>query len=57
MGVRDTADSLARKYHTTPDALRRLNGLSSRKHMVPGMKLLVAQRVPVPIPRARPGGR
>ncbi|WP_229780609.1 LysM peptidoglycan-binding domain-containing protein [Deinococcus malanensis] len=50
MGVRDTADSLARKYHTTPDALRRLNGLSSRKHMVPGMKLLVAQRVPVPIP-------
>ncbi|WP_041227527.1 LysM peptidoglycan-binding domain-containing protein [Deinococcus deserti] len=50
IGARDTPESLARKYRTTPDALRRLNGLSSRKHMVPGMKILVAQRVPVPIP-------
>lgn len=50
LGLRDTPETLARRYHTTPDALRRLNALDSRSHMVPGLKLLVPLHLPVPIP-------
>ncbi|GHF35092.1 LysM repeat protein [Deinococcus metalli] len=50
MGVRDTPAALAARYHLSVDGLRRLNGLASYKHMVPGSKLLVPTRVPVPIP-------
>ncbi|WP_380037794.1 LysM peptidoglycan-binding domain-containing protein [Deinococcus navajonensis] len=50
VGLRDTPEALAQRYRTTPDALRRLNGLGSRSHIVPGLKLLVPQRLPVPIP-------
>ncbi|PNY80550.1 LysM peptidoglycan-binding domain-containing protein [Deinococcus koreensis] len=52
MGPRDTADSVARRYHLSVDHLRRLNGLSTRFAMMPGSKLLVPARIPVPIPPA-----
>lgn len=41
---------LAKKYKLKPNDLRRLNKLSSIRYVVPGMKLLVPQRIPVPIP-------
>ncbi|GGK94021.1 LysM peptidoglycan-binding domain-containing protein [Deinococcus radiotolerans] len=50
VGVKDTPQTLAARYRLSVDDLRRLNGLSSFKHIVPGKKLLVPSRVPVPIP-------
>lgn len=48
---RETLDTLARRYRTTPDQLARLNGLSRReRHLYVGQRLLVPRRVPVPIP-------
>ncbi|AIZ44701.1 peptidoglycan-binding protein [Deinococcus radiopugnans] len=52
----DTAASIARKYRVSVDKLRRLNGLSSYKYIVPGRKVLVPSHIPVPIP-PRPQGR
>ncbi len=52
----DTAQGIARKYRLTVDKLRRLNGLGSYKYIVPGKKVLVPSRIPVPIP-PRPQGR
>lgn len=51
----DTPETVAAKYHLTPDALRRLNRLSSRAEIWPGRKLLVPSRVPVPKPPAPRG--
>lgn len=42
--------TLAKKYKLKPNDLRRLNKLGSIRYVVPGMKLLVPQRIPVPIP-------
>ncbi|NTX99946.1 LysM peptidoglycan-binding domain-containing protein [Deinococcus sp. JMULE3] len=50
VGVKDTPQALAARYRLSVDDLRRLNGLGSFKHIVPGKKLLVPSRVPVPIP-------
>lgn len=50
VGVKDTPQALAVRYRLSVDDLRRLNGLGSFKHIVPGKKLLVPSRVPVPIP-------
>lgn len=48
---RETLATLARTYHTTPDHLARLNGLSrAGRQLYPGQRLLVPRRVPVPIP-------
>jgi len=52
--LRDTEAALARRYHTTPTTLRALNHLG-RTSVQPGMKVLVPQRVPVPIPPAPRG--
>lgn len=52
----DTAASIARKYRVSVDKLRRLNGLSSYKYIVPGRKVLVPSHIPVPIP-PKPQGR
>lgn len=50
VGLRDTAASLAQTYRITPEQLRQLNGLGSVRHVVPGMRVLVPQRVAVPVP-------
>ncbi|GGR78719.1 LysM peptidoglycan-binding domain-containing protein [Deinococcus sedimenti] len=50
VGVKDTPQLLAARYRLSVDGLRRLNGLGSFKHIVPGKKLLVPSHVPVPIP-------
>lgn len=50
VGVRDTAASLAQTYRVTPEQLRQLNGLGSVRHILPGMRVLVPQRVAVPVP-------
>lgn len=48
---RETLASLAQTYHTTPEQLARLNGLSRRgQQLYSGQRLLVPRRVPVPIP-------
>lgn len=52
MTAGDTPTRLAARYHLSVDALRRLNGLTSYRYIVPGSKLLVPTRVPVPIPPA-----
>jgi LysM repeat protein len=52
----DTAASIARKYRLSVDQLRRLNGLTSHRAIVPGRKVLVPAHIPVPIP-PRPQGR
>ena len=52
VGPGDTPQALAARYRTTPDALRRLNGLSTVQMIVPGAKLLVPSRVAVPVPPA-----
>lgn len=52
----DTAASIARKYRVSVDKLRRLNGLSTYRAIVPGHKVLVPSHIPVPIP-PRPQGR
>ncbi|WP_231557298.1 LysM peptidoglycan-binding domain-containing protein [Deinococcus sp. YIM 77859] len=51
VGPRETLDTLARRYRTTPDQLARLNGLGRReRRLYVGQRLLVPRRVPVPIP-------
>ncbi|MVN85427.1 LysM peptidoglycan-binding domain-containing protein [Deinococcus sp. HMF7620] len=50
VGVKDTPQVLAARYRLSLDGLRRLNGLSTYRAVVPGKKLLVPMRVPVPIP-------
>lgn len=55
VGLRDTADSLAARYRTTRPALMKLNRLNANTRLMPGQKLLVPQRVPVPIPPAARG--
>lgn len=50
VGLRDTPPALASKYSTTISELRRINNLGSVRLIVPGMKLLVPSRIPVPIP-------
>lgn len=50
VGLRDNAASLAQTYRITPDELRRINGFSSRRVIMPGMRVLVPQRVAVPVP-------
>ncbi|KQQ99390.1 LysM peptidoglycan-binding domain-containing protein [Deinococcus sp. Leaf326] len=52
VGRGETATGLAARYRTTPDALRRLNGLSTVQMIVPGAKVLVPSRVAVPVPPA-----
>ncbi|MFC5850127.1 LysM peptidoglycan-binding domain-containing protein [Deinococcus petrolearius] len=52
VGSGDTPQGLASRYRTTPDALRRLNGLPTVRMIVPGAKLLVPSRVAVPVPPA-----
>ncbi|GGR59416.1 hypothetical protein GCM10008959_21400 [Deinococcus seoulensis] len=46
----DTAAVLAARYRLSVDELRRLNGLNTARLIVPGRKMLVPSRVPVPIP-------
>lgn len=46
----ETPSSFAATYNTTPDVIRRLNGLSTLHQIVPGAKLLVPSRMAVPIP-------
>lgn len=50
VGLRDSARTLAQTYGVTPEQLRQLNGLRSTGHILPGMRVLVPQRVAVPIP-------
>lgn len=50
MAVGDTPTRLAARYRLSVDHLRRLNGLNTARLIVPGQKLLVPARVPVPIP-------
>ncbi|GAA0498126.1 LysM peptidoglycan-binding domain-containing protein [Deinococcus depolymerans] len=50
MATGDTPARLAARYRLSVDQLRRLNGLNSARLIVPGRKLLVPTRVPVPIP-------
>lgn len=52
VGLLDTPSRLAARYSTSINTLRRLNGLGSFRLIVPGMKLLVPSRVPVPVPPA-----
>lgn len=52
VGARDTAQGLAARYRSSPDALRRLNGFSTVQMIVPGAKVLVPSRVAVPVPPA-----
>ncbi|UBV43337.1 LysM peptidoglycan-binding domain-containing protein [Deinococcus taeanensis] len=52
VGLRDTPQVLAQRYRLNLEQLRRLNGLGSYKHIVPGKKLLVPSHMPVPIPPA-----
>ena len=55
VALRDTADSLAARYRTTRPALMKLNRLNVGTRLMPGQKLLVPQRIPVPIPPAARG--
>ncbi|MFB9992787.1 LysM peptidoglycan-binding domain-containing protein [Deinococcus oregonensis] len=55
VALRETADSLAVRYRTTRPALMKLNRLNANTSLMPGQKLLVPQRVPVPIPPAARG--
>lgn len=50
VGVRDTPQTLAARYRLSVDALRRLNGMTTARAIVPGKKVLVPMRLPVPIP-------
>ena len=50
MAVGDTPTRLAARYRLSVDHLRRLNGLNTARLIVPGQKLLVPARVPVPLP-------
>lgn len=52
VALRDTPDTLARRYRLSVNDLRRLNNLSTRNQIRPGTKLLVPSRIPVPIPPA-----
>lgn len=52
VALKDTPEALAARHRLSVDALRRLNALGSRAHIVPGKKLLVPSRVPVPVPPA-----
>ncbi|MCD0162514.1 LysM peptidoglycan-binding domain-containing protein [Deinococcus sp. 6YEL10] len=50
MAAGDTPPRFAARYRLSVDHLRRLNGLNTARLIVPGRKLLVPSRVPVPIP-------
>lgn len=50
MTAGDTPARFAARYRLSVDHLRRLNGLNTARLIVPGRKLLVPSRVPVPIP-------
>lgn len=50
MATGDTPTRFAARYRLSVDHLRRLNGLNTARLIVPGRKLLVPSRVPVPIP-------
>lgn len=50
VALKDTPALFAQRYNTTPDALRRLNGLGTVRQICYGAKLLVPRRMAVPIP-------
>ena len=50
VGKGETPSSFSATYNTTPDVIRRLNGLSTLNQIVPGAKLLVPSRMAVPVP-------